>query len=393
MTGRRITTALVVLLASLLTIRNFVQDDIAFPAVVANSVTAYAGPGDTYLALGTLSAGTDVNVIERNDIGNWLHITGDNTGDDSGAINGWVLSGYLTLSEDFTMSRVPVSDLSAAVTAGIEDEALAQLYDAPILPKLSDAMIDVFRRGQELGNNPSAVVKVGDSNSANSRYLKPIASGQYALGPYDYLQDTVDHFGPSFGSINIAARVGLNAVSVFDPTWSHGSLCEPGETPLHCEYRLNKPVIAVVLFGQNDARVLTAEQFEEQMRRIIVESMDMGVIPLLVTFSSNDSGGNLAVYQQALEFNQALLDLAEEYEVPLLNYWSAARILPDRGITIDNAHLTGGADTISLGERESRDGVALLNLTVLAALDSIRHSLSAEVSSMDVQTVNNTVQP
>jgi hypothetical protein len=156
---------------------------------------------------------------------------------------------------------------------------------------------------------------------------------------------------------------------------------------------VNKPVIAVILFGQNDARVLTAEQFEAQMRRIITESMEMGVIPLLVTFTSNDNGGNPAIYQQALDFNQVLVDLAEEYEAPLLNFWSAARILPDRGITIDNAHLTGGADVIGLGERESRDGVALLNLTVLAALDSIRHSLSAEVSSIDVQTVNSTTQP
>ena len=360
------------LIAFLLSLLTITTSALESTSVVYEQVTVYTGPGDTYTILGILNPGLEVFIIERNLIGNWLHIIHSN---DEEEINGWVLIGYLSLSNEFTMSDLPISDLPDAMTNDIPDDDIIRLYDTPIIPSLSEAMIEVYERGLRLGNLPNVVSKIGDSNSANGRYLKPIANGFYNLGAYDHLQDLIDWYGDSFANVNIAARIGLNAASVFDPVWSHGTHCKPDEAPLHCEYRYNKPSIALVMFGQNDTRVLNSDTFDEQMRLIVETSLELGVIPVLINFSSNDSPENQTLYWQTVRFNIILLNIAEEYNAPLVNFWSAARILPARGIGPDNAHLTGGADSVNFLGTESRQGVPLLNLITLTTLDQIHHVL------------------
>lgn len=348
------------------------DQDEAIPATIFERLAVYAGPGNTYPQIATLGSGIEITINERNDIGNWLRIQRPASTEGMEDVDGWVLTGFISLPEDFVMTDLPVSELPDAVTDDIPDPDIVRLYDAPVIPTLSEAMLEVYADGLEMGNHPDVVVKVGDSNTANPRYLEPIAAGEYDLGPYDHLQDVVDYYGASFGDPDLATRVGLNAFSVFDALWSNQELCEPDEAPLHCEYRVSQPSIALIMFGQNDTRALNTEQWEAQMRRVVEDTLDAGVIPVLITFSSDDDGD---VWFQAVRFNLILLDLAEEYEVPLVNFWSAARVLPNRGIGDDNAHLTGGGDVMQFTGRESRDGVPLLNLTVLYALDEMRRTL------------------
>lgn len=333
-------------------------------ATIFERLTVYVGPGNTYPIVAGLGSGVPVIVSERNDIGNWLKIERAAT-DTTEAVSGWVQTGYLTLPDGFSVIALPQTDLPSADLVSIEDDDLRRLYAKPIIPELSESMLAVYETGIEAGNNAGVVSKVGDSNTANPRYLEPLALGQVELSIYDHLQDVVDFYGPGFGKEDNATRVGLNTFSVFDPFWAHPTRCEPDETPLQCEYRNNTPAIAVIMFGQNDTRSLNSEQWEAQMQRVIEDTLDADVIPILVTFSSADDAN---VYQATIDFNLILLDLAETYDVPVINLWAAARALPNRGIGADDAHLTGGGDVMRFEGRESRDGVVLLNLLVLSTL-------------------------
>jgi hypothetical protein len=340
--------------------------------------TVYAGPGATYAQVGLLPGGAVVRIRERSYTGHWLHIVApDGVQDDDGTtddLTGWILTGYVDMA-GINLSTLPVNDLpDADPDADAPGELRDALYAVPVVPRtISEAMREVYAAGQAQGNRDNVVVKVGDSNSANRLYLNPIGEGNYELGPYDFLADTVAHFAGSLDRRSVAAQVGLNAFSVFDPFWANSTSCQPNETPLACEYRTQRPFAAVILFGPNDLRVLNSDDYEAQMRRIIEETIAAGVIPVLSTFSANPDA---AMYGQALRFNVILTDLAAEYGAPVVNLWLAAGFLPNRGIGDDDVHLTAAGEAVEFsGGREARFGVPLQNLIVLHTLDVLRREL------------------
>jgi hypothetical protein len=275
-------------------------------------------------------------------------------------------------------SEVPVNTtLADADTDYVEGDSLARLYRAPVIPAISAAMREVVVLGKSLGNRAGVVTKIGDSLSANPNYLTLISRGDHDLGPYDYLEDTVNFFGPSLAEGSVASRGGLTTYVVFDPLWADDDLCNANESPLDCELRRKQPSIATILFGQNDVRHMTDGEFEVQMRQLVEETLAWGVIPVLTTFSANPDE---ELYWQSINFNLALMDIAAEYEVPLINLWSAARPLPNYGLDIDSVHLTnsGFASLKYSTGHESWYGVSLLNLLTLRTLDEIRRTLEME---------------
>lgn len=121
-----------------------------------------AGPGDSHVQIRWLPAGVPVEARERNSIGNWLFVS---TPDDG--ISGWVPTGYLNANLDLHLSEIPInSDIPDGDPANVELPSLAALYAVPIISPISEAMIEVFERGQELGNGANVITKVGDSLTA-----------------------------------------------------------------------------------------------------------------------------------------------------------------------------------------------------------------------------------
>lgn len=348
------------------------QDVTGVPAAIFERTNVYAGPSHTYPITGLLGSEIVVTILERNSIGNWLHIYREALpGTDP--VEGWVMTGYVSLPEGLKFSEVPVNDsLPDAYTDGIPDADIVRIYSQPVIPEISDAMVRVFEAGQALGNQAEVVTKVGDSNSASRSYLPPIGEAAYDLGAYDFLQNAVDFYGGSFATGSLAARVGMNAFSVFDPVWSNPDKCETNEPPLLCEYRNTEPAIALIMYGPNDLKALNTDQFREQMTRVVEESLRLGVIPVLSTFSSVREEDT---WFQAVRFNLILLDVAAQYEVPIINLWSPARALPRNGIGEDNVHLTAAGASVDLTGFESRYGVSLQNLLVLVTLDRIKQKL------------------
>lgn len=363
---------MIVLFLSLGLILSLSAQDASFTTTISERTAVHAGPGHTYREIIWLGAEVEITVLERNAIGNWLYIQraalpGTET------IDGWVKTGFVNLPDDLKFSEFPVNDdLPDADTSGFLDPDIVRLYNEPVIPEIHDSVREIFAHGQELGNHPNVVTKVGDSNSASRVYLPSVGEVEYDLGPYDFLQDTVDYFGASFQTGSIAARVGMNAFSVFDPIWSNPEKCEANEAPLICEYRNTKPALSLIMYGPNDLRALNTDQYRAQMSQIVQQTLERGIIPVLSTFSSVREEDT---WFQAVRFNIILLDIAESYDVPIINLWSAARALPRNGIGEDTIHLTTAGASVDLNGLESRYGISLQNLIVLCTLDRIREVL------------------
>jgi len=76
-----------------------------------------------------------------------------------------------------------------------------------------------------------------------------------------------------------------------------------------------------------------------------------------------------------------LVALAEEYQLPLINLWAAARVLLEYGLDLDKVHLkVSGLDYLKYDTGyEAFYGVSLHNLLAICTLDDIRHKLGIEV--------------
>lgn len=331
------------------------------------------GPGHSHLPVNRLNWQDEIEILERNRPGTWVYIRVTRGG--GTPWEGWVLTGYLDLDETVRLSEVPVNvSVADANASTINSRSQSRLYAVPVISVVSDAMRDVYERGQQIGNRSNSITKIGDSLSASRIYLIPMSRGDHQLGPYDFLDETIDFFGASMAEIGVASRIGLSSIAVFDPVWADPQLCEPNETPLACEYRRKKPSIAFILFGPNDVRAMDEERYETQMRLIVEESMNQGVIPVLSTFSADPDE---AFWWQSINFNLVLLDIAEEYEVPLINLWAAARPLPNYGLDRDRIHLKhSGYENLHFVEgQEAYYGVSLQNLLSLCMLDELRRTL------------------
>ncbi|MEL7436861.1 MAG: SGNH/GDSL hydrolase family protein, partial [Chloroflexota bacterium] len=119
------------------------------------------------------------------------------------------------------------------------------------------------------------------------------------------------------------------------------NLCASGLSPLTCDYDNLDPFASLIMFGANDINVLSTAGYERAMRNIIETTLDRDIIPILSTFSVRRVDGVATdAYIAGVRFNAVLVQLAIEYNIPLVNFWGASRDIPGNGIMEDNAHLT-----------------------------------------------------
>jgi hypothetical protein len=339
----------------------------------------FSGPSETYQQIGTLNPGVSITIIERNEVGTWVHIN-RLTEDGLVAIDGWVISGYLNRSTDLHFGTIPINaEIQDSNPSAIKSRSMAKLASEPVIPQISDEMVLVYKRGQQLGNLPDVITKVGDSLSASEQYLKPMSRNDNQLGPYDYLQDTLEYYGHSTDADSIAAKIGLTTYAVFDPFWADKERCEAKESPLDCEYRLKKPSIAFIMFGPNDVRHMKVDDYNAQMRKLIEQTLNKGIIPVVSTFSAHPDE---AFFWQSINFNLELVALSHEYKFPLINLWLAARVLPTFGLDDDKIHLkpSGFMNLKYDTGHEAFYGISLHNLLCLRSLSSIKDKLGLENS-------------
>lgn len=235
--------------------------------------------------------------------------------------------------------------------------------DTAGLPQVSPRAREIYQAGLQRGNNPHAFAKVGDCNSTQPKFLAAFDTpGSYHLaGPYAYLQETVTQFAGSFGRSSQAVHIGYTAYDITSPEWADPRVCQSGENPLQCEYRLQQPSLAIISLGTND-RSHGAELFEKNLRTIIEQSIALGVLPILGTKADNLEGQH--------RYNEIIRRLAGEYAVPLWDFWGVVHTLPAGGLYLDGYHLTDGP---AIYERPENiyGGWGWRNLTALQTLEVV----------------------
>ncbi|NLE49985.1 MAG: hypothetical protein GX613_01145 [Chloroflexi bacterium] len=252
-----------------------------------------------------------------------------------------------------------------------------------VSPAQRDRLRTIFEDGQARGALPGVFTVVGDSISADGRFLKPIVQGQVALGDYGALQAAIDTFSapngrgePSFSAWSWAAEVGWTTEDALNSALNVAGACNAGESPLACEYRTARPSVALITLGTNDvAAGRSPESYRANLRRILDETLAWGVIPVLSTIPPQALGPERDA--RVSEFNAIVRELAAEHEIPLWDTFAALDALPDRGLSADGVHLNAPPDgrTATFDAEHLAYGVTVRNLGALDALDIVRRAL------------------
>lgn len=235
--------------------------------------------------------------------------------------------------------------------------------ELPVVPTLSARARQIYNAGITRGNNPRAFSKVGDCESRTTWFLWDFdqkSPDYYTLGEYTDLQTVIDYFAGSHKRLSQAAKQGFTAASVMSPMWADVEQCERNETPLACEYRQHRPAFVFITLGTNDG--VRPETFEKNMRRVIDYSIEQGVVPILATKADNLEGDH--------SINATIASLAQEYDIPLWNFWRAVQDLPDKGLQEDGSHLTWAPNQFDDPEAMQK-AWPLRNLTALQVLDAL----------------------
>ena len=241
----------------------------------------------------------------------------------------------------------------------------------PIVPAVSDTARAIYQRGLEMGNNPQAFSKVGDCQTSTDFFLVSFDhEGEYHLGDeYAELQSTIDYYQGSFSRQSLAVKDGFNVAAVVSPLRADPKQCNAGETPLACEYRLNRPSIALISMETN-FKQRTAEEYGKYMRQIVEYTISQGIVPVLGTKADNLEGNDA--------INAEIAIIANEYDIPMWNYWAASYPLPNHGFDTDlndGFHLSFSRNFFDQ-HKNMLSAWPWRNLTALQVLDAMRTGLS-----------------
>lgn len=240
----------------------------------------------------------------------------------------------------------------------------------PVVPGVSETARQMYQSGQGEGNNPHAFSKIGDGEISTAWFLTAFDLGEtyYDLGSYQDLRMVIDQFQGSFERIGMAARRGFNTHKILDPTMSDPAMCASGESPLTCELRLHQPAFAILSLGTN--QVWELEEFEVGMRQILGILLSKNVLPILSTKGDNLEGDH--------RINRTIACLAQEYDLPLWNFWSTIQPLPAHGLQPDLEHLTYSGKTDFDDSDAMQSAWTVRNLTALQALDAVWRGVATQ---------------
>ncbi len=290
-----------------------------------------------------------------------------------GTVRGWIESRFLDIPPDVNLPKLLVSNemlfvpFAAGETPITTAYAMINLSNYPAIPTTMGRAREIFESGQRYGNSMHVISKVGDCISDNEHFLSPFGWQQYNLGNYTGLQAVIGQFSDSLTFDSLAAYDGLVTTAVLDPLFANPLACEPGETPLRCEYRVHRPSVAIIMFGAQDLLFTPVDAFNQNLRQIVHETIQAGVIPILSTFP-----GNLQRWEQAVQYNQIVVQVALDYNIPLMNLWLALEQLPNHGLNADGRHLslpiTRSGD---LSSSNLQRGYPMRNLVTLQSLDAV----------------------
>jgi hypothetical protein len=306
------------------------------------------------------------------------------------------ISGDVDLQTAEAAASTPEISVTSVFSATAENPPTIQLFTTPVLtltiqpttiytdtlngipidevvnisPETRERVREIYVSGQARGRYPDKFSKLGDSLIATPYFLTQFDKGYYNLGDYAYLQRAIDHYAGSFERYGVAIKAGLHSWGVFDPMWANKDWCQPNESLIACEFRLNNPSVLLILLGSNDSGA--PDSFDYNLRKVVEFTVENGVIPVLATkadrFEGPDNRNNLILRQ-----------IAADYQIPLWDFDIMADTLPGRGLQEDQVHLTEFAENNYTMSEALQSGHAVHNITALMVLDTIMQIVSEEI--------------
>jgi len=323
--------------------------------VSANTLNVRSAPNVDGERLGQLTNGAAVIVEGRSAAGDWFLVTAQGQG-----LRGWVAAGFIRLSRPVRiMEAIPLSNETvtsgaapapaAGANPAVSNPAPAPLPDAPppertdypaiYLPGgvLANARA-IYARGRANGNHPFSMIKIGESNLAETVFLCNFQWGEYELGDYGYLQYVIDGLRStdSLCRFHFTAQKGFSTAGVLDPMFATHDFCEPNESPLACEYRRSKPSYAVIYIGMADHGQLTPQQYRANLTTIVQQLSAWGVVPILTTYPTSDKFTD----GKPQEYNEIVRAVARAQRVPMMDVRAAIYDYPNHGTGTDGYHLS-----------------------------------------------------
>ncbi len=285
-------------------------------------------------------------------------------------VAGLFLLSAVSLSAQEPITPPELGDFDPAALEGIDPAAF------PLLPVLTERARAIFEAGQALDvpRDPHVFSKVGDSMTASEHFLVDFGNGEYDLGEYTEMQGVVDFFAVeevnAFNRENYANALGFSTASALDTTWAIADVCQPNETPLACEYRESNAAFALIMFGTNDVMAFDATLFDYFMRLVVIETVNADVVPILYTMPIRPEAPELSA-----TFNQIILKIATDYDLPVINLLVALEPMPNYGVDLkDTLHLTSPEapdNAATFTESGLTAGYTVRNLVTLQALDAL----------------------
>jgi hypothetical protein len=202
------------------------------------------------------------------------------------------------------------------------------------IPTITPHMRAVYAQALQFERDPRAFAIAGDCNSLSYYYLALVAKNIIDLQGNDYLRNTIEEFKSSFYRNSLAVAGGFNTASVLDPVWSNPRTCQAGESPFACELRVTRASIVFISLGTGDQ--FDWRNFDANYRRLIEFALANGVLPVLVTKA--DSLETLEGGAPSGYIDDDLRALAQEYDVPLLDFDAATADLPNHGLVDEPGH-------------------------------------------------------
>lgn len=326
---------------------------------------------DTHQAIsGIMAPDTPLTIIGKSSDDRWLLVSSSNQ-------EGWIPVHMLEMPINFAHLAIPIE----AILTPPPPTQTPPPGGARYISGISAYTRSIFIQGQQMGNRPNVFSKIGDSITVASYFLYPVGWGQANLRDYAYLQPVIQYFSltpardaNSFANNSLAADNGWTTEHLLDTGRAHPELCQTGETPLVCELRVTRPSVALIMIGTNDTANVPIETFRSNLYWITETSIAMGVIPVLSTIPDRDN-----FEDEVRLYNDAIIEAAHLYDVPLWDYRGATQFLPNRGLDADGIHPSWPEGDLSAAAdftpENLRFGYTVRNLTALQVLDALWRSV------------------
>jgi hypothetical protein len=251
------------------------------------------------------------------------------------------------------ITPAPTRPATATPRPDTPEPETSEWKELPVIPEMIDPSLQrVYERGQTLGNDPNAFSIFGDCQTRPGEFFGVYETDSTTLENLaPDLRELVDHFQGSFNRESATTQDGTTPGSLLWTQWHRGEYgCTFAETPVECELRVHRPSFVIIQVGTHFESRNT-----EYLRRIVLQLLDAGVVPILATKADNREKDD--------RINRDMAMLASEYDLPLWNFWAAVSDLPNRGLyTRDDRPLQGDIYLTEVAaERHRETGLAALN--------------------------------